>query len=95
MQTRLRLPVVFSFVLTILLLYFVHYQACRNFLATWLGLSPLVVVQTFSSFSWIFLYLPRNPSRPLPILQVQLPEQPQRAPLSSGTSICSYAWLGC
>ena len=56
--------------LSILLLYLVRYRACRSFQTTWLGLSPMYVVQTFSMLCWLILSMPRNPGRAPPLLQV-------------------------
>ena len=39
-QTRLRLAIFVTFIMTIMLLYYVEYKSCRSFEATWYAASP-------------------------------------------------------
>ena len=55
--------------LSILLLHLVRYQACRSYQTTWLGLSPLYLVQTTSLVCWLFVFMPRAVHKGPPVLQ--------------------------
>ena len=47
-------------------------QACRSHQTTWLGLTPLYVVQTTSLVCWLYVFMPRGTKKPPPVLQVSL-----------------------
>ena len=71
MQKKFRLGTFISFVLSILLLHLVDLQSCRSYQATWLGLTPIYLVQTTAMVCWLFVFMPRAAHEPLPVLQVR------------------------
>ena len=81
------------FILTILLLYLVHFQACRSYEVTWGGLTPLYVLQTVSSFCWLFLTMVRDPHQPPPVLQVGQLSQGVNSCLT--TRLMEQSWKLC
>ena len=47
-------------------------QACRSHQTTWLGLTPLYLVQTTALVCWLYVFMPRATKKPPPLLQVCL-----------------------
>ena len=70
LQLRLRLPIFSSFISTIVLLYLTRLSSCRSWQATWQGILPLYNASTSSALCWLWLVMPRSPSKAAPVLQV-------------------------
>ena len=83
------------FLISFVILQFVKLNSCSSYMESWLGFTPVYVVETAVAVGGAYFFMPKNPDLQDPILRVSdcCFELPLASSFASGNGQCSHQEL--